>query len=179
MAIKLSTTQRQKSLSLFLSCWCAISVAFACVRTWDVRHFFSPDASPWRKLYNEGDKSSFLHITGLMWDAFDALLHIVIPPGRYIRRRWRGRPWSLPPDGMLGLLLCFWEAKYQINGFVWSLELLHLRACASWEGCYEWQWSGCVPTPLHKWSSQMRQGCGYIRIWSVLENQRWRTFLDL
>jgi hypothetical protein len=66
-----------------------------------------------------------------------------------------------------------WEAKCQISGFVWFLELLHLRAWASWEGCYEWQWSGGIPTPLHEWSSQMRQGWGYIRIWSVLENQRW------
>ena len=71
----------------------------------------SPDVSPWRKLYHEGDESSFLQITGLTRDAFNALLHTVIPPGHYIRRRQRGRPWSLPPDGMLGLLMCYLESQ--------------------------------------------------------------------
>jgi len=63
-----------------------------------------PSLSPWRKLYDEGDSSSFLHVTGLTREAFDSLLYVVIPTGR---RRCRGRPWSLPPDGMLGLLLCY------------------------------------------------------------------------
>ena len=50
---------------------------------------------------------SFLHVTGLTREAFDSLLYVVIPPGHTMRRRRRGRPWSLPPDGMLGLLLCY------------------------------------------------------------------------
>ena len=66
-----------------------------------------PSLSPWRKLYDEGDSSSFLHVTGLTREAFDSLVMIVIPPGHSLRRRRRGRPWSLPPDGMLGLLLCY------------------------------------------------------------------------
>jgi hypothetical protein len=66
-----------------------------------------PSLSPWRKLYDEGDSSSFLLVTGLAWEAFDSLLYVVIPPGHTMRRRRRGRPWSLPPDGMLGLLLCY------------------------------------------------------------------------
>jgi hypothetical protein len=41
-----------------------------------------------------------------MQDAFNALLITVIPSGHYIRRPQKGMPWSLPPDGMLGLLLC-------------------------------------------------------------------------
>ena len=108
MAIKLSTAQRQKTrLILFL-------ILLACyhnsirVRSYLRRAaLVSPDVSPWRKLYDEGDESLFLHITGLTRDAFNALLHPVIPPGHYIRRRRRGRPWSLPPDGMLGLLMCY------------------------------------------------------------------------
>ena len=108
MAIKLSTAQRQKiRLILFL-------ILLACyhnsirVRSYLTRAaLVSPDVSPWRKLYDDGDESSFLHVTGLTRDAFNALLHIVIPPGHYIRRRRRGRPWSLPPDGMLGLLMCY------------------------------------------------------------------------
>ena len=63
--------------------------------------------SPWRKLYDKGDSSSFLHVTGITQEAFNRLLYIVIPPGHCMRRRRRGRPWSLPPDGMLGLLLCY------------------------------------------------------------------------
>jgi len=66
-----------------------------------------PFLLPWRKLHDKGDSSSFLHVTGLTREAFDSLLYVVIPPGHKMRRRCRGRPWSLPPDGMLGLLLCY------------------------------------------------------------------------
>ena len=38
--------------------------------------------SPWRKLYDEGDLFSFLHVTGLTRKAFDSLLYVVIPPGQ-------------------------------------------------------------------------------------------------
>jgi hypothetical protein len=62
---------------------------------------------PWCKLYDEGDLSSFLHVTGLMQEAFNHLLYIVIPPGHSILLACRGRPWLLPPDRMLGLLLCY------------------------------------------------------------------------
>ena len=40
-----------------------------------------PSLSPWCKLYDEGDESSFLHITRLTREAFECLLIIVIPPG--------------------------------------------------------------------------------------------------
>jgi hypothetical protein len=74
-----------------------------------------PSRSPWRKLYDEGDSSSFLHITGLTREAFDRLLYVVIPPGHSLRMRHRGRPWSLPPDGMLGLLLCYLGSQMTIK----------------------------------------------------------------
>ena len=35
---------------------------------------------PWHKLYDGGDSSSFLHVTGLTREAFDSLVYIVIPP---------------------------------------------------------------------------------------------------
>ncbi len=77
-----------------------------CVRTYLRRAaLVPPSLLPWRKLYDEGDSSSFLHVTGLTREAFDHLLYIVIPPGHKIRQQRRGRPWSLPPDGMLGMLL--------------------------------------------------------------------------
>jgi hypothetical protein len=66
-----------------------------------------PSHSRRHKLYDEGDSSSFFHIAGLRREAFDILLYVVIPPGHTMRRQRRGRLWSLPPDGMLGLLLCF------------------------------------------------------------------------
>ena len=74
-----------------------------------------PSLSPWRKLYDEGDSSSFLHVTGLTREAFDRLLYAVIPPGHSLRKRRRGRPWSLPPDGMLGLLLCYLGSQMTIK----------------------------------------------------------------
>ncbi len=74
-----------------------------------------PFLLPWRKLYDEGDSSSFLHITGLTQVAFDSLLYVVIPPSHSMRRRRRGRLWSLPPDGMLGLLLCYLGSQMTIK----------------------------------------------------------------
>ncbi len=73
-----------------------------------------PFLSPWCK-YDEGDSSSFLHVTGLMRKAFASLLYVVIPPSHTMRRRCRGKPWSLPPDGMLGLLLCYLGSQMTIN----------------------------------------------------------------
>jgi hypothetical protein len=74
-----------------------------------------PSLLPWRKLYDEGDSSSFLHVTGLTREAFDRMLYVVIPPGHTMRQRRRGRPWSLPPDGMLGLLLCYLGSQMTIK----------------------------------------------------------------
>ena len=74
-----------------------------------------PFLSPWHKLYDEGDSSSFLHVTGLAQEAFDSLLYVVIPPGHTMHRRHRGRPWTLPPDGMLGLLLCYLGSQMTIK----------------------------------------------------------------
>ena len=60
-----------------------------------------------KKLNDNGEESFILYITRLTRDAFNALLHTVIPPDHCIHHPRRGRPWSLPPDGMLGLLLCY------------------------------------------------------------------------
>ncbi len=46
----------------------------------------SPFLLSWRKLYDKGDSSSFLHVTGLTREAFDSLLYVVIPPGHTMRR---------------------------------------------------------------------------------------------
>ena len=74
-----------------------------------------PSLSPWRKLYDEGDLLSFLHVTGLTREAFDHLLYVVIPPGHTMWRKRRGRPWLLLPDGMLGLLLCYLGSQMTIK----------------------------------------------------------------
>ncbi len=39
----------------------------------------------------------------------------MIPPGHSMRRRRRGGPWSLPPDGMLELLLCYLGSQMTIR----------------------------------------------------------------
>ena len=54
-----------------------------------------------------GDDSSFLHVTGLTRYAFTMLLDVVIPPWHRLHHRRKGRQWSLPPDGQLGLLLFY------------------------------------------------------------------------
>ena len=74
-----------------------------------------PSLSPWRKLYDKGDSSSFLNVTGLTCEAFDRLLYVVIPHGHTMRQKRRGRPWLLPPDGMLGLLLCYLGSQMTIK----------------------------------------------------------------
>ena len=74
-----------------------------------------PSLSPWRKLCDEGDSSSFRHVTRLTREAFGSILMIVILPGHCIHRRRRGRPWLLPPDGMLGLLLCYLGSQMTIK----------------------------------------------------------------
>ena len=74
-----------------------------------------PSLSPRRKLYDEGDSSSFLHVTGMTREMFNSLLQIMIPPGHSIRQQWRGRPWLLPPDGMLALLLCYLGSQMTIK----------------------------------------------------------------
>ena len=74
-----------------------------------------PSLSPWHELYNEGDPFSFLHVTGLTQEAFDRLLFVVIPCGHPLCRQRKGRPWSLPPDGMLGLMLCYLGSQMTIK----------------------------------------------------------------
>jgi hypothetical protein len=109
MAVMLSTSQRQKIrviLALNLMAYYHNSIR---VRTYLLRVALVPHhLSPWQKLYDTGNEEFlFLHITGLTQKAFGALLNVIIPPGHVICRPQRGRPWSLPPDGMLRLLLCY------------------------------------------------------------------------
>ena len=66
-----------------------------------------PNRSPWRQLMDYGDSSSFLLLTGLTRAAFNRLLDIVLPPGHENLPTQRGRKWSLPPNGQLGLLLFY------------------------------------------------------------------------
>ena len=97
-----------------------------CVRSYLLRAaLVPPSLSPWRKLYDEGDSSSFLHVTGLTREAFDSLLYVVTPPGHLMRRRRRGRPWSPPPDGMLGLLLCYLGSQMTMKWLCLIFGTLH------------------------------------------------------
>ena len=65
-----------------------------------------PHASPWRKLYENADATSFLHMTSLTRESFWALLEYVFNLEEITQRR-RGRPHSMGPDGYLGLLLFY------------------------------------------------------------------------
>ncbi len=106
--VTLSVSQRQKIMVILALVLLACYHNSIRVRTHLLRALLLPHHCwPWQKLYNKGDKSSFLHIIGLTQEVFNALLHVVIFPGHVIHGLRRGRPWSLPTDGMLGLLLCY------------------------------------------------------------------------
>ena len=60
-----------------------------------------PSLSPWRKLYDEGDSSSFLHVTGLTREAFDSLLYVVMRIGDYKICVDQGFPRSGDATGIL------------------------------------------------------------------------------
>ena len=66
-----------------------------------------PSKSPWQHLFDNGDESSFLLMTGLTRAAFIELHDILKPPGYHYLTRKTGRKWSLPSDAQLGLLLFY------------------------------------------------------------------------
>jgi hypothetical protein len=72
-----------------------------------------PQRSPWKKLYENGDSKSFLHMTGLTRRAFGSLLDYLFDLEEIVSRCRRGRPRSLDPDGYLGLLLFYLGSKMQ------------------------------------------------------------------
>jgi hypothetical protein len=74
-----------------------------------------PRVSPWRKLYEHADNSSFLHMTGLNHHAFRLLLEYLFDDDVIIPCRRRGLPCSLGPEGYLGLLLFIWEAQCNMS----------------------------------------------------------------
>ena len=65
--------------------------------------------SPWQKLYNYADATSFLHMTGLTQECFHLLLADLFDLEVIARLRGRhsGRPRSLGQEGYLGLLLFY------------------------------------------------------------------------
>ena len=69
----------------------------------------SPSESPWQRLYERADPSSFLHMTGLTRRCFAVLLAALFDHEeiRSQNQRRRGRPRSLRPEGCLGLLLFY------------------------------------------------------------------------
>jgi hypothetical protein len=68
-----------------------------------------PSESPWQRLYEQADPSSFLHMTGLTRRCFATLLAALFDPDEMLlhQHHWRGRPRSLRPEGCLGLLLFY------------------------------------------------------------------------
>ncbi len=66
-----------------------------------------PLDSPWTKLYQFADPLSFLHMTGLTRPTFAMLLDYLFDLEDIVRRRRRGRPQLLGPEGFLGLLLFY------------------------------------------------------------------------
>ena len=69
----------------------------------------SPSDSPWQRLYEQADPSLFLHMMGLTQRCFIMLLSALFDPEEILphQRCRRGRPWSLRPEGCLGLLLFY------------------------------------------------------------------------
>jgi hypothetical protein len=76
------------------------------IRNWHFLLFKAivpPSESPWRKLYDHADESSFLHITGLNRRTFAMLMEHLFDLAA-LACRHRGRPCLLGPEGYLGLL---------------------------------------------------------------------------
>ncbi len=73
----------------------------------------SPSDSPWQRLYELADPSSFLHMTGLTWECFIMLLSAVFDPEEILphHRRRLGRPRSLRPEGYLDFWDCSWRLQ--------------------------------------------------------------------
>jgi hypothetical protein len=80
------------------------------------RHYFlhqaivDPCKSPWRKLDEKADDSSFLHIKGLTRHAFRLLLEYLFDADDIVPHCRRQQPCSLGPDGCLGLLIFYLES---------------------------------------------------------------------
>jgi hypothetical protein len=68
-----------------------------------------PSKSPWQRLYNHADPTSFLHMTGLTQGCFAMLLAHLFDLEAIARLRGLqvGWPRSLRPDGYLGLVLFY------------------------------------------------------------------------
>jgi hypothetical protein len=66
-----------------------------------------PRKSPWKKLYENADATSFLHMTGLTREAFWALLDYIFDVEDIVLCCRHGQPCSMGPDGYLGLLLFY------------------------------------------------------------------------
>ncbi len=76
-------TRRQRWNLKVLMALVAIAVYHnsLCVWTYLLRDALVPPyLSPWRKLYDEGDESSFLHVTGLTREAFERLPSLLFLP---------------------------------------------------------------------------------------------------
>jgi hypothetical protein len=76
-----------------------------------------PQRSPWKKLYENGDSKSFLHMTGLTRRAFGSLLDYLFDLEEIPSCYRRGRPCSLDLDGYLGLLLFILVARCSMDIF--------------------------------------------------------------
>ena len=59
------------------------------------------------KLYQSADPLSFLHMTSLARPTFAMLLDYLLDLEDIVRRRRRGCPWLLGPEGCLGLPLFY------------------------------------------------------------------------
>ncbi len=136
-----------------------------------------PHCSPWQKLHDEGSAVSFLHIIGLTQEAVNILLNVFIPPDYIMCRLHWGRPWSSPPDGMLGLL-CYLGSQKTNKWICLIFGITPSSFSHILKKNHAWQWGDCITIHLQEWHSQMRRRCGYIQTWSVSENQQCQMLLD-
>ena len=73
-----------------------------------------PTRSPWRRLMDYGDASSFLLLTGITREAFYILHDILLPPRPEHLPKRRGRKWSLPPDVMIATMIKLMKYYFRI-----------------------------------------------------------------
>ncbi len=166
MAAILSARQKWKIKIMMALVLLACYHNSLCIHSYLLRAaLIPPSLLPWRKLYDNCDSSSFLHVTGLSREAFNTLLNIVIPPGHSMRWRRRGRPWSLPPDGMLGLLLCYLGSQMSIKWLCLIFGITPLPCSCILKKIFVWLWRGCVLIRLQAYSFQMNRKCSNLQRW--------------
>jgi hypothetical protein len=86
-----------------------------------------PQESPWKKLYENTDPTSFLHLTGLSRRAFVMLMDYLFDLDDTAQRWHCRRPPLLGPEGYIELLLFYLESTMSYKHLCMIFSYIFLR----------------------------------------------------